>query len=376
MTTTDKLGMTLPPDGNTSWGDDIRNALRTLDAALISHYFAENSASHSGLNFAYLGGVYRNDATIVTVAGSAIALTDDTTNYIFVDVSAGAIAANTTGFISGDIPLFTVVAASGAISTVTDNRTLMSLGGGGGSGDYYTKAEIGAVADGTAGADLVGMTPITETGGAATVQAVIEALITRLKAVADSASGADLIGATAITSLGAAATVQAILEAMAPMTTQGDILYQGAAAPARLAAGTGKQVLRMNSGATAPEWVSNTRGISFSISGTLTTALSARFPSPCALTITKVLSSVKTAPTGAALIIDIHKVPKGSTTSTTVFTTQANRPTIADGEYEDESVAPDVTSIAQGDVIEIYIDQIGSTIAGADLAATAVCEVA
>jgi hypothetical protein len=38
------------------------------------------------------------------------------------------------------------------------------------------------------------------------------------------------------------------------MTTQGDIVYRGASAPARLAKGTAGQALLMNSGATAPEW--------------------------------------------------------------------------------------------------------------------------
>jgi len=40
------------------------------------------------------------------------------------------------------------------------------------------------------------------------------------------------------------------------MTTEGDIIYQGASAPARLAKGTAGQRLQMNAGATAPEWVS------------------------------------------------------------------------------------------------------------------------
>lgn len=38
------------------------------------------------------------------------------------------------------------------------------------------------------------------------------------------------------------------------MTTQGDIIYQGASAPERLAKGTAGQVLTINTGATAPEW--------------------------------------------------------------------------------------------------------------------------
>lgn len=72
-------------------------------------------------------------------------------------------------------------------------------------------AAIAAVTDGASGADNTGMTVITETGANATVQSVIEALITRIKAVTDSASGADLVGATAITGW-TGATVQAILE--------------------------------------------------------------------------------------------------------------------------------------------------------------------
>lgn len=39
-----------------------------------------------------------------------------------------------------------------------------------------------------------------------------------------------------------------------PLTTQGDIMYHTGSADARLAKGTPGQVLKMNSGATAPEW--------------------------------------------------------------------------------------------------------------------------
>lgn len=209
---TTRLGLSKPADGDTDWGDEIRGALDIIDKALISHYFGENAASHSGLNFAYLGGVYRNNTTIATIAAGSIALADDATNYIFVDVSAGAIAANTTGFTSGDIPLFTVITAAGAITNVTDNRTLLSadvtlahnhdasyaaLGhnhdsayatathnhdsdysalGHDHNADYYTETELGSVVDGAAGADLIGATPITSLGEANTVQGILEAL--------------------------------------------------------------------------------------------------------------------------------------------------------------------------------------------------------
>lgn len=46
-----------------------------------------------------------------------------------------------------------------------------------------------------------------------------------------------------------------------PMTTQGDIVYGGASGtPTRLAKGTATQVLAMNAGATAPEWVTGGGG--------------------------------------------------------------------------------------------------------------------
>lgn len=155
----------------------------------------------------------------------------------------------------------------------------------------------------------------------------------------------------------------------AVMTTEGDILYQGASAPARLAKGTTKQILRMNTGATAPEWVANTRGIAFYLSGDLEAADEMSFIAPCALTVTNVKMAVGTAPTGANLIVDVHK------NGTTIFTTQGNRPTIVATETTEDSAAPDVTSIAAGDKITLIVDQIGSTIAGSDLSATIICEV-
>ena len=83
--------------------------------------------------------------------------------------------------------------------------------------DYLNSTLLAAIADvtdGASGADNTGMTAITETGAAATVQSIMEALITRLKAVTNSASGADLLGMTVITETGANATVQSVIEAL------------------------------------------------------------------------------------------------------------------------------------------------------------------
>jgi len=59
-----------------------------------------------------------------------------------------------------------------------------------------------------------------------------------------------------------AATATAAFDALSPMTTAGDIIYGGASGTrTRLATGTANQLLRVNSGATAPEWASTLSGL-------------------------------------------------------------------------------------------------------------------
>ena len=71
---------------------------------------------------------------------------------------------------------------------------------------------------------------------------------------------------------------------------------------------------------------------------------------------------VDTAPTDASLIVDVHL------NGTTIFTTQGNRPTIVTTATDSGLAIPDVTAATGGDVLTVDIDQIGSTVAGADLA--------
>lgn len=78
--------------------------------------------------------------------------------------------------------------------------------------------------------------------------------------------------------------------------------------------------------------------------------------------IVSVVARVSTAPTGAAVIVDLNR------NGTTVFTNQANRPAIADGSKSSIVVTSmDVVTLAPGDYLTVDIDQIGSTIAGSDL---------
>lgn len=99
----------------------------------------------------------------------------------------------------------------------------------------------------------------------------------------------------------------------------------------------------------------------FTVTGTLSTgARTIRYYCETARTIANVVASVGTAPTGATAIFDVNK------NGTTIFTTQANRPTIAISDFYDGSSVPDVTSVAAGDYLTIDIDQVGSTVAGAN----------
>lgn len=69
------------------------------------------------------------------------------------------------------------------------------------------------------------------------------------------------------------------------------------------------------------------------------------------LTIEKVVCYIKTPGTSGSTIIDIHK------NGTTIFTTQANRPSVAydDSPPKAEGV-PDVTALVAGDVLTFDVD--------------------
>ena len=102
---------------------------------------------------------------------------------------------------------------------------------------------------------------------------------------------------------------------------------------------------------------------SFFKTGTLTvTTGTQRLPIDGTYTIVGTRLMAGTAPTGSTLIVDVNK------NGTTIYSTQANRPTIADGANAGgPGATPDVTTLAAGDYLTVDIDQIGSSVAGADL---------
>lgn len=106
------------------------------------------------------------------------------------------------------------------------------------------------------------------------------------------------------------------------------------------------------------------KGYIGTVTGTLTTGTSV---TPALIvvagqTITKAYAYAKTAPTGASLLIDINK------NGTSIWNTnQSNRLAIAAGDNEGNQTNFDTTSLADEDILTIDIDQVGSTVAGADL---------
>lgn len=70
-----------------------------------------------------------------------------------------------------------------------------------------------------------------------------------------------------------------------------------------------------------------------------------------AWTLSSIRATVETAPSGGSVVVDVNK------SGTTVFTTQANRPTITTGNLTSGKVtAIDVTSVPDGDYLTVDVD--------------------
>lgn len=81
-------------------------------------------------------------------------------------------------------------------------------------------------------------------------------------------------------------------------------------------------------------------------------------------TITNVMASVSTAPTGTGSIVaDVNK------NGTSIYPT-SSKPTIALTQYVDLTSVPDTTSITAGDYLTVDVDSVGGTEPGADLVIT------
>jgi len=111
------------------------------------------------------------------------------------------------------------------------------------------------------------------------------------------------------------------------------------------------------------------RAFAWYVEGNLVTGTNfgPRYVAPQALTLVKCWLIVRTAPTGAAILIDLNK--NGST----IWSTQANRATIAAAATSGNTTTFNTTALAAGDYLDLDIDQVGSTVAGVDLTVVLEC---
>lgn len=156
-----------------------------------------------------------------------------------------------------------------------------------------------------------------------------------------------------------------------PLTTKGDLIARTSTTTVRKAVGANGTVLMADSTvAEGLDWKVQTgiRTALFKVPGTLTVvAGTTRLYNDTGLTwtILSVRASVETAPSGGSVIVDVNK------NGTTIFTTQANRPTITTGNTTSGKVTnANITSVADGDFMTVDID--ATTAPAADMTLTLV----
>lgn len=127
---------------------------------------------------------------------------------------------------------------------------------------------------------------------------------------------------------------------------------------------SGTTVLKYkDSGGTVTQLGESPDTFGFTVAGTLSadTDVAPTVIVSRALTIEKAYAYVKTQPTGASIICDINK------NGTTIWSTQGNRVTISAASNLGTQTSFNTTSLADEDLLTLDIDQVGSSVAGADL---------
>jgi hypothetical protein len=80
--------------------------------------FSEDSANHSGLNYAYKAGVVSG----LLITNGSVLLPASSTSYVEVD-NLGIVSSNTSNFSNSKIPLALVVTGGSAITSVSNRRS-------------------------------------------------------------------------------------------------------------------------------------------------------------------------------------------------------------------------------------------------------------
>ena len=122
MSTTQNLGMAYLTAGQLQPEVTVNGDLNLLDGVLAAAAsFAYNPNTTTGLTYGYYGGFVWSGGLETSVAAGTVALTASATNYLQM-TTGGVISANTTGFISGNIPLAQIVTGTASITSIADMR--------------------------------------------------------------------------------------------------------------------------------------------------------------------------------------------------------------------------------------------------------------
>jgi len=98
-------------------------------------------------------------------------------------------------------------------------------------------------------------------------------------------------------------------------------------------------------------------------------------PFACTITDIEIILGGDQTCGATSIIADIHKIAAADRdtggTGTTIYTTQGNRPTVANTHRYALATDPDVTAVAAGDALLLYIDQAGSGVTNCTVTITA-----
>jgi hypothetical protein len=94
-----------------------------FDAASPAMIWGRHGSACNGLTWGYYGGTYMVGSTANAIANGTVALTANTTNYVYASAATGGVSANTTGFPAGSIPLYSIVTGTMTVTNYTDVRS-------------------------------------------------------------------------------------------------------------------------------------------------------------------------------------------------------------------------------------------------------------
>lgn len=93
-----------------------------FDAASPASAFGRRGSQTNLLTWAYYGGTIWKNGVKTQIANGTITLTASTVHYIELDINAGTVSKNVTGFTAGRIPLYSVDVGSATVNSYTDYR--------------------------------------------------------------------------------------------------------------------------------------------------------------------------------------------------------------------------------------------------------------